>query len=102
MICLLILMVSPVPYPVVIFRKASRSRFERAAAALTAVAAFTLPAYVIFPLAVAYTFWGVGESVTPMLTEGVLHGGREHERVAERGEDAPDYDGRYRARSTWE
>jgi phosphatidylserine synthase len=102
MICLLILMVSPVPYPVVTYHAARRSRLGGAAAALIVIGVLAIPAYVIFPAAVAYTFWGVAESVTPMLTQGVLHGGREQERVVERGEDAPDYDGRYRARSTWE
>jgi phosphatidylserine synthase len=104
MICLLILMVSPVPYPVVTLGRERRSRVKAAAAALVGVAALALPAYVVFPLAVGYTFWGVGESVSPILTEGVLHGGVEEDRLnqGDRGEDSPDYDGRYRARSTWE
>jgi len=102
MICLLILMVSPVPYPVVTFGRARGSGLKVASAVLGGVAALALPAYVVFPVAVGYTFWGVGESVSPILTEGMLHGGREEDRAAEgRGEDPPD-DGRYRPRSTWE
>jgi phosphatidylserine synthase len=104
MIGVLILMVSPVPYPVVTFARIRASPFKTAAVVLGAVAALLLPVYVVFPAATGYIFWGVGESVTPMLAEGVLHGGREKERVAEhrRGEDSPNYDDRYRARSTWE
>jgi hypothetical protein len=104
MICLLILMLSPVPYPVVTVGREPRSRRKTIGAALAGVAALIAPAYVVFPIVVGYTFWGVGESVTPILTEGVLHGGVEEDRMnrRERGEDPADHDGRYRPRSTWE
>ena len=104
MICLLILMVSPVPYPVVIPSKRGRSPMKIVGVALAAAAALTFPVYFVFPVAVGYTFWGVGESVTPMLTEGVRHGGVEADRrpPGESGEDGPDYNSRYRPRSTWE
>lgn len=81
MICLLILMVSPIPYPIA--PKLSLRRGRRTlpiflvAAAIVAIA---VPEYVIFPLFALYTFWGIAESLTPALAGGILGGAREEDR----------------------
>ena len=105
MICLLILMVSPIPYPIA--PKLSFRRGRRALPIFLVAAAVTIavPEYVVFPLFALYTFWGIAESLTPALAGGILGGAGEEDRsgsLESSPDEASEATRSYRARSTWE
>ena len=104
MICLFILMVGPISYPVVprvSFRRGSRAASILLAAG--AVAAIAIPQYFVFPAFAVYVFWGIAESMTPVLGEGILEGNAGDDGaniVQDDSADRPRVSSRYRARST--
>ncbi len=99
MICLLILMLSPVTY-----RVAPKFGFEEERRGPTllviaaVIAAALAPETLVLPLVVGYALWGIAESVSPVMTEGILEGPSEEDGV----EDTADSTRSYRPRSTWE
>ena len=97
-ICLLILMVSPISYPITPWLSLQKGR-QRTTALLIlgAVASVTAPEIVVFPLFASYTFWGIAESLSPVLREGILEGGDGKE-----DDDSSGSTESYRAKSTWE
>ena len=104
-ICLFILMVGPISYPVaprVSFRRGSRAASILFAAG--AVAAIAIPQYIVFPAFAVYVFWGIAESMTPVLADGILEGnpGDEANIVQDDSADRTRVSPTYRARSTWE
>lgn len=100
MICFLILMISPLPYPVLPRLRSESGLGLRGVLLLTGLAAaIVFPNYVVFPALATYAIWGIAESVTPVLAEGMLD--------AEGGSANPEEDDEdrirpYQARSTWE
>lgn len=100
-ICLLILIVSPIPYAVIPRLSVARgSRRDSFALVAGGVAALFAPEYVVFPAFAIYTFWGIIESVTPF-ADGLLDSDDE-DGGPSIGPDEPNAGRGYRARSTWE
>lgn len=98
LISLLILMVSPIPYRIAPRLSLQRGRRKATALLILCVGACALaPELILFPLLVAYTFWGIAESLSPLVAEGIL------ERKGDVGDDdSSDSPESYRASSSWE
>ena len=105
MICFLILMMSPIPYPIAPKLSFRRDRTLPIFLVATTVVAIAVPKYVVFPLFALYTFWGIVESLTPALAGEILGGAVEEDRSGSL-ESSPDEASAvirsYRPQSTWE
>jgi phosphatidylserine synthase len=101
MICLLILMLSPITYPLTPRRSSEAcGRYTVVLVAAAAVGAILVPETIVFPAFVSYTFWGVAES----LKEGMFETSGGSGVPSEEGDPQDRSDGldSYRARSTWD
>lgn len=98
LISLLILMVSPISYRIAPRLSLQRGHRKATSLLILCVGACALaPELLLFPLLVAYTFWGIAESLAPVATEGIL------ERKGDVGDDdSSDAPESYRASSSWE
>ena len=70
---------------------------QRLKIAVNSVCFRVTPEIVVFPLFASYTFWGIAESLSPVLREGVFEGGYGSE-----DDDSSGSAESYRAKSTWE
>lgn len=102
MICLLILILSPIPYAVIPrLSVAKGARLNSTALVAGGVAALFVPQYVVFPAFAIYTLWGIIESVTPF-ADGILDGDDDDGGPSIGEPDDSESSRGYRARSTWE